>query len=266
MNRKQLTVAVLALAAALPLASTADDKNASADAEIAFSNGLTHLREGRTQLALEAFKKAVKQDPKNPYFYKGLGVAHMQLADKCPQSDARCRSERLADAVSAARKALELNPYYVDARNDLGTALLRSGKRDDGKRELLAAYEDPTNPTPELSARNLGQAFMEERSYAQAETWFRTCVERNTSYAEAYVLLADAMLAQNKVAAALERLEAGEKAAPDDLGLALELGRAYYRAGRLSDARTRWDKVASKDPGGATGRRALELLRSLQQP
>ena len=37
------------------------------------------------------------------------------------------------DAVEAFRKALEINPYYVDVRNDLGTALLLSGKRTEGK-------------------------------------------------------------------------------------------------------------------------------------
>lgn len=259
---------LLPLVALLALASPAvgqEKNNAAADGEISFNAGLTHLREGRTEAALESFKKAVKQDPKSPYFQKGLGVAYQQFAQKCPPADSKCRSERLGEAVLAARKALELNPYYVDARNDLGTALILIGKRDEGRKELLAAYEDPTNPTPELSARNLGQAYFEDKNYAQAESWFLTCVQRNKAYASAYVMAADAMLAQNKTTEAIAQLEQGEKLTGDDLSLALALGQAYYRAGRFQEARTRWEKVAAKDPNGPLGRRAVELLRSLQQ-
>ena len=46
------------------------------DAELRFSTGVMHLREGRVDLALEEFKHAVKADPKNPYFQKGLGLAY----------------------------------------------------------------------------------------------------------------------------------------------------------------------------------------------
>lgn len=252
-----LTLALLAL----PLA--AQDKR-SVDAELTFNTGLTHLREGRVEMALDSFKKAIKQDDGNPYFYKGLGVAYTQLADKCEPGNQKCRGERLSEAVNAARKALELNPYYVDARNDLGAALLLLGRREEGKRELLAAYEDPTNPTPELSARNLGQAYMEEKNYAQAEGWFRTCVGRNKAYPEAYVMLAESLIVQGKLAEAVTRLEEGEKETREDLGLVLALGQAYYRAGRFAEARARWERVAGKDPAGPSGRRALELLRSLK--
>ena len=48
----------------------------SPEAEMRFSTGVMHLREGRVDLALEEFKKAVKEDGKNPYFQKGLGLAY----------------------------------------------------------------------------------------------------------------------------------------------------------------------------------------------
>jgi tetratricopeptide (TPR) repeat protein len=234
------------------------------DSESTFNAGLAHLREGRTELALEAFRKAIRQDGKNPYFYKGLGVAHSQLADKCPPADEKCRRAHQAEAVNAARKALELNPYFVDARTDLGIALLRTGRRDEGKRELLAAFEDQTNPFPELSARNLGQAYLEEKNYVQALSWFNTAAQRNRSYADAYLGAADALAAQGKPQDAIAQLELGLKALPDDLGLLLDLGQAYYRAGRFSEARARLEQVAAKDPAGAAGRRAAELLKNLR--
>ena len=129
-----------------------------------FSTGVMHLREGRVDLALEEFKKAVKEDGKNPYFQKGLGLAYSAKRE-------------WKVAIAAFRKALELNPYYVDVRNDLGAALIGSGEREAGKKEFLTAFSDPTNPTPEMSARNLGQAYLEEKNYDEALNWYRTSVE-----------------------------------------------------------------------------------------
>lgn len=262
LKRWPLVALMVALA---PVAVAWQGKEPNAQAEITFNTGLTHLREGRTEMALESFKKAISRDPKNAYFRKALGIAYSQLADQCPPNDSRCRLPKLAEAVSAARKALELNPYYVDARNDLGIWLLRSGRREEGRRELLTAYEDPTNPTPEHSARNLGQAFLEDKNPIQAQMWFYTAVQRNKNYADAYLSLAESVLAQNKVDEAVSQLETGVRENPDDPGLMLALGQAYHRAGRLSDARSRWEKAAAKDPTGPAGRRALELLRTLQQ-
>ena len=96
---------LLALASAT--AGAGDQKGIPDDGEGNFAAGAAHLRDGRTDLAISEFKKAIKKDDKNAYFYKGLGLA---LAQK----------NELKDALSALRKALELNPYYVDVRNDLG--------------------------------------------------------------------------------------------------------------------------------------------------
>jgi tetratricopeptide (TPR) repeat protein len=234
----------------------------SAEAELTFNAGLTHLREGRLDHALDAFRRAIKQDAGNPYFYKGLSVAHTQLAEACAK-DAKCRQGHLEDAVEASRKALELNPVYVDARNDLGTALLLLGKREEGRKELLAAYEDPMNPTPEISARNLGQAYAEDKNWAQALSWFRTAAQRNKTYADAQLGQADALIALGRADEATAALEAAVQASPQDPALLLGLGQAYVRAGRLADARARLEQAAARDPSGRIGKTALELLRTL---
>ena len=166
----------------LPSAAGAQTPSANTDAEARFNSGLTHLRDGRPKLALEEFQRAIKQDPKNPYFHKGLGLAYATL-------------KRFEDAADAFRKALELNPYYTDVRNDLGMALVLAGKRQEGKAEFLAAFNDPTNPTPEISSRNLGQAYFEEKNYAEAANWFRSSLNRNKEYPDAYLGLADALVA-----------------------------------------------------------------------
>src|SRR5688572_18652313 len=141
---RRLDKAVVVGMVVISASAGAQTPTANSDAEARFNAGLTHLRDGRPKLALEEFQQAIKQDPKNPYFHKGLGLAYATL-------------KRFEDAVGAFRKALALNPYYTDVRNDLGMALVLAGGaerdpsrrkafRQQGKAEFLAAFNDPTNP------------------------------------------------------------------------------------------------------------------------
>jgi len=236
---------ILALGASIALAQG----NRMTDSEASFNAGLTHLRENRPALALDQFKKAIREDPKNAYAYKGLGLTYAQLG-------------KLSDAVASFRKALELNPYYVDVRNDLGTALVLSGKRAEGKAEFLAAFNDPTNPTPEISSRNLGQAYLEEKNYREALNWFRTSFTRNKSYAEPYLGFADAVVALGHPDEAVAPLEGALKEVPGQPDLLVALGQAYYKTGRFAEARSRLEEAARRDPGGPVGRRAMELMKN----
>jgi Flp pilus assembly protein TadD len=236
--------ALLALLAAPGLAQSAPD------AEMRFSTGVMHLREGRVDAALDEFKRAAKVDPKNPYFQNGLGLAY-------------AAKREWKDAVAAFRKALELNPYYADAKNALGYALIMSGDREGGKREILAAFSDAMNPTPEISAYNLGRAYLEEKNYTEAVNWLRTSLNRNREYSEAYLLLAETLMASDRADAAVAELEAGVKAVPTDPGLQLGLGRAYFKVGRFSDARARFEEALKLDPAGPAGRAAAEQLKAL---
>jgi Tfp pilus assembly protein PilF len=220
------------------------------EAETRFSTGVMHLREGRADLALEEFKRAVKEDPKNPYFQKGLGLAH-------------AAKRQWKDAIAAFRKALELNPYYVDVRNDLAAALIGSGDREAGKKEFLAAFAEPTNPTPEISARNLGQAYLEEKNYADAVSWFRTSLNRNKAYPDPYLGIAEALIATDRLDEAVAQLEVGVKEIPDDANLLLALGQAYFKAGRFGEARGRLEEAMRKDPSGPAGHAAAEQLKAL---
>lgn len=220
------------------------------DAETHLQAGLMHLRDGRADLALDQFKRAVKADDKNPYALKGLGIAYLETGS--PDK-----------AIEAFRKALEVNPYYADIHNDLGTALIKAGKTAEGKAEFVLALNDPTNPTPEKSAYNLGVAYLEEKNYAEAANWFLSSIKRNKSYPSAYIGLADALIATGRLEDALLQLEMGLKELPDYPCLLSATGKAKLKAGRFTEARAHLQAAADKDPVGACGRDAREQLGSL---
>jgi Tfp pilus assembly protein PilF len=240
---------IAGLALALTLSPPSLAAQGVAEAEGQFNMGVTHLREGRVDLAIDAFREAIKRDPKNPYFRKGLGQAY-------------AAKTKFKDAVAEFRKALELNPYYVDVRNDLGAALILMGKREEGRKEFLAAFGDATNPTPEVSARNLGQSYIDEKNYGQALNWFQTSLARNPKYVDANLGVAECLTALGRAQEALARLESAAKALPDEPAVLLAVGEAYYRAGRFTEGRAQLEQAVKRDPGGISGRRAADLLKS----
>lgn len=235
-------VAVVVAAAATSFAQ------APPDAETSFNAGLQHLRENRPQMALEEFKKAVKGDDKSPYFQKGLGLAYSQL-------------KQYDEAIAAFRKALAINPYYVDVRNDLGAALVLSGKRTEGRAEWVAAYNEPTNPTPDLSARNLGQSYLEEGNFQESASWFRSSLNKNPQQVDSYTGLAAALAGLQRPEEAVPVLEGALKESPGETSLLLALGDVLYRAGRFNEARARLDEVIKKDANSRAGLRAQEMLK-----
>ncbi len=245
MTSKPIMLA-LALSGLLSGPATADGPKV--DPETRFDQGLAYLRDGRVDLAIEAFKAATKGDAKNAYFQKGLGQAYLAKRD-------------WGKAVEAFRRALEINPYYADVHNDLGTALLLGGKREEARQELLAAYNDPTFATPEVAARNLAQSYLEEKNYSEAYNWFRTTVQRNKSYPDGHLGLADTLVAQQRFDEAVVQLELAKKELPDSLPITVTLGDACFKAGRFNEARAYFEELARKDPAGLFGRRALERLR-----
>ena len=260
MLRHSVAIAA-ALAVGVPVLAFAQDP----EAEMRFGTGVRLLRDGFPDKALVEMQEALKKDPDNAFYMKGMSVAYSQLADKCKPNDSGCRNSNLKKAIESAQKALVANPDYVDARNDLGIALLRLGKRTEGKAELAKAFADPQCPTPEVTAWNLGQAFFEEKEYNEAMTWFTAALNKNKSLAAAYVSIADILSVLGQQDAAILQLETGLKEANGNSVVQLALGEAYLKAGRYQDARAAFEQVIRKDPAGRSGRQAALKLKAIPQ-
>lgn len=255
MTSSRLTTIALFVA----LASSASAQDPAA--ELRFNAGVRMLRDGFPDKALGEIQEALKKDPANAFYLKALGITYSQLADRCKPSDDSCRNGNLKKAAETAQKALTINPDYVDLRNDLGIAFLRLGKRVEGKAELAKAFADPQCPTPEVTAWNLGQAYFEEKEYAEALNWFQAAQNKNKSLAAAWVGIGDVLLATGQPDVAILQLENGMKETGGNTMVQLSLGEAYLRAGRFQDARAAFDQVVKRDPLGASGRQAAEKLK-----
>jgi Flp pilus assembly protein TadD len=82
---------------------------------------------GEYELALKAYYRAASQDGVNADVLSAIGSADLKLG-------------RLGQAEQTLRRALEMDPTFVPALNNLGVVLMEQGKTGEAKRVFEQAY------------------------------------------------------------------------------------------------------------------------------
>ena len=133
----------------------------------------------------------------------------------------------LRDSIGFARAMLRHDPRDADSRTDLGAALVRSGKADEGVLELRKAVED------------------------------------DPKAARAHYVLGQVCASRNDLAGALAALSRSVELDPNDPSAHNDLGYLLIVAGRRDEAIAHLEKALALNPGDALARRNLEKARAL---
>ena len=147
-------------------------------AHAALAQGLVHLKQGRAAEASAALERACELLPDlsadaSEALAQALGAegaiaffqARLEKADHAATrvALAGCQRQagRSADALSHLRRALKLDPRYVEARVELGRAVLESNMGDDARRELESLLGALGQMEPGFRCRTCGQGYAE---------------------------------------------------------------------------------------------------------
>jgi tetratricopeptide (TPR) repeat protein len=221
-------------------------------------------QDGGHESAIEILERARKRAPEYAPIYLLMGISYQEL-------------NRLDDAESCMRQALDLEPEYAEAQQALGLllsmrdawgpaidllkqhleadptnlvslkaigrALLRQGRQEEAARFLRAAWQETEDTNTGLE---LGRCLIGMRRLVDAEELLRQVVAESDS-AEAYVEWAVAltMLERHK-----EAISALEQAIERDPGLDRAwrgLAYCYGEIGELGQARKAADRAVSLD-------------------
>jgi Tfp pilus assembly protein PilF len=110
--------------------------------------------------------------------------------------------EKYDQAEIHIRKAIELEPNFTDAKNNLGRILIEKKKYPEAKKYLNEVLEDLTYPMPGKAYINLGLAYFGEGTFLEAKDYFLKAINYDR----------ENCLAQNYYARALLELKDYKKA------------------------------------------------------
>ncbi|WP_054109065.1 tetratricopeptide repeat protein [Novosphingobium sp. AAP83] len=143
---------------------------------------------------------------------------------------------KLDAAISAYRRALEIKPAYADAYYNMGNALKAQGKLD----EEIAAYRQALaiNPRNAEALNNTGNALKDQGKLVEAISAYRRAVEIKPTYADAFFNMGIALNQQGK-------LEEAMAAYRRSLDIRPIFADAYYNIGIVLKAQDKLEEAIS---------------------
>jgi tetratricopeptide (TPR) repeat protein len=178
--------------------------------------GVSLLREGKVQESLDLFAKAQRLDPNSPKPHYYIASALERLGTDYADS-----------ALVEYNTAIRINPKYAEALTGLGKLLRKQGKKAEGTAKLEEAVKYDPKDAPALYA--LGQAYLEDKRYDDAEKVFRkgTLLKQG----RALFLAGTALAVEGKgdLKQAEELFIRARETDPNNLRVRLDLGGFYMR-------------------------------------
>jgi superkiller protein 3 len=165
----------------------------------------------------------------------------------------------LPAAIERFRAALAAAPDYPDALNNLGYALLLSGDASRA-REL---YEKALALQPDFPEvlNNLGMILGKGGDHTGAESYFRRALQGRPAYGEAANNLALVLASRGDLDGATRLLTEFLEATPSFEGTYVTLAKVHEAAGRRPDAVAVLERLLQRNPHHAL---AIEILRAMR--
>ncbi|MFN7975249.1 MAG: tetratricopeptide repeat protein [Acidobacteriota bacterium] len=201
--------------------------------------------------AIDSYQKYLAIDPGNSVVHNSIGLANLVLG-------------RADEAETHFRRAVEINPQFADALNNLGLVLDRKGDRAGAKTQFAACAAITTNITPWTCLYNLGKLQFEDGEYPQAVESFRQAFERRPEVTTG-LGLGMALEKQGRLREACAQFEKCVKAFAADCTPQYYLGKCLYDQKRYQEAGTPFEKVVELCPGTETAGKANEYLKVLRE-
>jgi tetratricopeptide (TPR) repeat protein len=160
-----------------------------------FNAGMEALRAGNLDQAVASLTEASTVDPAQAVIWANLAEAQGRLGQSKTGDE---RTQLSEAAIASYRQAIALQPADASFYNNLGLLLVRMGKIEEGKAELLkAAQTDPVNSATYYY--NLGATMINTGNTEAAVEAFQKAIAAKPDHAEAHFQLGTALVGSAQI-------------------------------------------------------------------
>jgi protein O-GlcNAc transferase len=211
---------------------------------------------GRQERAMEAYRRAIENDPTIPDSYVNLGSALVQRGELAAAEQVLRRGVavkpdhaiantllggvqellgRLDDAIVHYQAALRNKPVYAPARVNLAFALLKAGRPD----EAVHEFGESLRLEPQMASGfrlRVADGYRQVGDFSTAAALFEFVARAEPDNHTAHLRWALCLGAMGRLPDALPPLERAFELAPDDAETIEALATLYGMSGRAADA------------------------------
>lgn len=213
--------------------------------------GEEYIRQEDYTAALKHLLLAETQFSEDAELHKDLGDAYR----------GKGRNDK---AIFHYQKALQLDPKFSEAKNNLGVAYMEMGNWDAAILVFEELTEDLLYPTPHFPLFNLGWVYYNKQQYEQSEKYYRAALKISPDFIKALRGLGLTYMAMGRGGAAVKTLSEAIGIVPNAPQLFFDLAQAHLLTGNAPEARKAFAKILElnpADPLAAEARKALDRLR-----
>jgi len=128
------------------------------------------------QKSRDEYQKEIAAYPYHALAYNGLGVTYIY-------ANAFLNKKTSSEAIRCFEKAIEFDPYFVEAYSNLAAVIYQDGQ----KKKAIELYKKTIElrPSVALSYYNLGNLYAQEGDYSQAISYWKNTLRIDPNFKEA---------------------------------------------------------------------------------
>jgi tetratricopeptide (TPR) repeat protein len=158
----------------------------------------------------------------------------------------RIRSGDITGAVDPLVRAVELNPSFLKAVDELGEQLGKDGRTEDAIRLYQGYLAKDPDRTP--VRESLAKVYLLERRYDEARSQLRSALEKDSDNYSALLLLGLVESQDGNYEKALELFKRLRQASGDSFEVLMQIGSLQRELELFTEAETTFEKAAEVSP------------------
>ncbi len=214
----------------------------------------------------EGVKQADERDAAdNPYLVDANGLRHdypQEAVKAFKEGTKREHEGKLQQAIARFKKAVEIDPDFYQARNNLGSSYLALGRLEEAEAEFLRVTQ--AQRADAAAYLNLGNVYLMMNRAEDSYRFLQEGLKRQPDSAKGQFLLGTLYSRVGRFADAEKQLRAALKLDATMSRVHLELVNLYLRQHQPAAARTELELFLSRFPEDPMAPKAREVLARIR--